>query len=61
MEAVEGDQCPVLEELCLGYNDVGPVGACVGCVRVHARVRVYLSIFPSTNLTLPHISTFKKR
>ena len=27
-EPVEGGQCPGLEELCLGYNDVGPVGAC---------------------------------
>ena len=26
-EAVEGKQCPGLQELCLGYNDIGHIGA----------------------------------
>lgn len=27
VEGVEGGQCPLLEDLHLGYNDVGPAGA----------------------------------
>lgn len=64
-EAVEGGQCPLLEELHLGYNDVGPVGACVDvCVRVVAcaavcrDARVGGCTRSSPYIRTPHASTY---